>query len=548
MDSVHDPPLRVMALHALVYCERLFYLEEVEEIRVADARVWAGRALHEELDEADELVQLTLESEVLGIKGKLDAVRTRDGATYPIEHKRGRSAKDDNGKPTAWQTDRIQLAAYALLLEEHLGRAIPEGRIRYHADRQTLRVPIDEALRASVAAAVQRARVLTIATSRPPVTTHEGRCAACSLAPVCLPEEARLAERLEEDADSRPRAKRLFPADTEARSLHLLSPRARLGRSGEAFELRQPDQRPEVIGVREVSDVVVHGYAQLSTQALKQCAVSGIPVHYLNGTGGHVGTFSAPAGGVQRRIRQFGALAEDATRLRLAKALVSAKVELQLRHLLRASRKDEDARRQIEGCLVGIRAALSAVSRAPSSESLLGLEGSAARSYFSAIARLITVPELVPDGRSRRPPADPFNALLSLGYGLLYRDALSAILRVGLDPAFSFYHRPRTAAYPLALDLMELFRVPMVDMLVLGMVNRRAFSDDAFVRTKAQVWMSDSGRRSFLEMYEGRKEEEYRHPVIGYSLSYARLMELEVRLLEKEWSNEPGLFARMRIR
>jgi CRISPR-associated protein Cas1 len=365
-----------------------------------------------------------------------------------------------------------------------------------------------------------------------------------------LPEEARLAERLEADCVDRPRrAKRLFPPDTESRSLHLVSPRARLGRSGEAFELRQPDEKPQIIGLRSVSDVVVHGYAQLSTQALKQCASSGIPVHYLNATGGHVGTFSAATGGVQRRIRQFRALGDDATRLRLAKSLVSAKVELQLRHVLRASRKSEELRRRVEGCLVGIRATLSSISRASTLESLLGHEGSAARSYFSAMTHLVAIPEFVPDGRSRRPPADPFNALLSFGYGLLYRDVLSTTLRVGLDPAFGFYHQPRTAAYPLVLDLMELFRVPMVDMLVLGMVNRNSFdADDDFVKTKGQVWLADEGRRSFLEMYECRKEEEYRHPVIGYSLSYARLLELEVRLLEKEWSDEPGLFARMRIR
>ena len=94
MQVLQESPIRVMALHALVYCERLFYLEEVEEIRVADARVWAGRTLHEELDEHGDLIEITLESEALGIKGKIDAVRTRDGATFPIEHKRGRSARE----------------------------------------------------------------------------------------------------------------------------------------------------------------------------------------------------------------------------------------------------------------------------------------------------------------------------------------------------------------------------------------------------------------------------------------------------------------------
>jgi CRISPR-associated protein Cas1 len=156
---------------------------------------------------------------------------------------------------------------------------------------------------------------------------------------------------------------------------------------------------------------------------------------------------------------------------------------------------------------------------------------------------------MAPSGRSRRPPKDRFNALLSFGYGLLHRDMMSAIVRVGLEPSFGVLHQPRSAAYPLVLDLMELFRVPVVDMAVLGAVNRRSFDPaEDFEVTKAKVWLSEVGRKKMIEVYERRKNEEYRHDVVDYSLSYARMMELEVRLLEKEWSGEPGLFARFRIR
>ena len=133
-----EPTIRVMALHALAYCERLFYLEEVEEIRVADAAVYAGRRLHEELaaDEG-ELVSLVLESDTLGIRGKVDCLRRRDGRLIPYEHKRGRSAKGDDG-PQAWPSDRLQVCAYTLLLEEHTGTPIEEARIRYHANNTTV--------------------------------------------------------------------------------------------------------------------------------------------------------------------------------------------------------------------------------------------------------------------------------------------------------------------------------------------------------------------------------------------------------------------------
>lgn len=187
-----------------------------------------------------------------------------------------------------------------------------------------------------------------------------------------------------------------------------------------------------------------------------------------------------------------------------------------------------------------------------SREELMGQEGLAARSYFGSLASLV-LPEagedMRPSGRSRRPPRDRFNALLSFGYGLLYKDVQSAILRVGLEPSFGLLHQPRSAAFPLTLDLVELFRVPVVDMAVLGAVNRRSFDpQEDFQVTEKQVWLSETGRKKMIEIHERRKHEEYRHDLLKFSLSYARMMELEVRLLEKEWSGEPGLFATFRIR
>src|SRR5215470_14450219 len=119
LDS-HDPPVRVMALHALAYCPRLFYLEEVEEIRVADERVFAGRQLHAalEADEEGESVSLDLNSPALGLYGKVDCIRRRDGAIIPYEHKRGQPRRGSDNAPAPWQSDRLQLIAYAVLLEE----------------------------------------------------------------------------------------------------------------------------------------------------------------------------------------------------------------------------------------------------------------------------------------------------------------------------------------------------------------------------------------------------------------------------------------------
>lgn len=547
--ETEEPTVRVMALHALVYCQRLFYLEEVEEVRIADAAVYAGRTLHEELDEDGDITTLTIESRTLGMRGKLDALRRRDGSLFPVEHKRGRSRKSPGRPAEAWDTDRVQVVAYAMLLEEHAGEKITEGRIRYHRDKTTVRVAIGSTERAEVRDLVDRARRLARWTERPPITSQEGRCVRCSLAPACLPEEARLARAHGTDG---PQPIRLYPADQERRSVHVLTHGARVGRSDDMLVVGEREAAQTRVSPREVSDLVIHGHGQITTQALRLCADQEVPVHFVTASGAYLGSFHGPSGGVQRRIRQYRGLSDDALAFELARRLVGAKIEMQLRHLLRGSRKSGELRERTEDPLDVLRQSLRALSRAETREALMGHEGLAARAYFAGLNALVIeeLPDTMrPSGRSRRPPKDRFNALLSFGYGLLYKDVQSAILRVGLEPSFGVLHQPRSAAFPLALDLVELFRVAVVDMAVLGAVNRRTFDPDAdFAVSPHQVWLSDTGRAKLIEAYERRKHEEYRHERLGFALSYARMMELEVRLLEKEWSGEPGLFATFRIR
>ena len=221
----HFSPIRVMALHALAYCERLFYLEEVEEIRVADAAVYAGRALHEDLkpadDEAGEWSEHEMTSEALGIMGKVDVFRRRDGVIIPYEHKRGRPRRVGK-KAEAWPADAVQVAAYALLLEEETGEPIPEGRVRYHAENATVRVPLDDAARSLVLKSIERARLLRQSSDRPPVASNDRLCLKCSLSPVCLPEEERAA------ADPAWEPIRLFPPDRELKTIHVTSPGAKV--------------------------------------------------------------------------------------------------------------------------------------------------------------------------------------------------------------------------------------------------------------------------------------------------------------------------------
>ncbi|MCR9294409.1 MAG: type I-MYXAN CRISPR-associated endonuclease Cas1 [bacterium] len=549
MHCSSNTPTRVMALHALKYCERLFYLEEVEEIRVADGRVYAGRRLHEEVadeDTTNERRSIELESEEWGIFGKADAVRRRDGRWIAYEHKRGRSNQAEDGSPLAWESDRIQAIAYAVLLEEHLREAVPEARVRYHANNKTARVTIDEQARQDLRAAILRAQTLRNGNLRPPVTDDECKCPNCSLAPVCLPEEERLA--LSSNEASPP--PRIFPQHRDRQTIHVTTPKSRIGRSGMSLTVNS-EHKAEKIGIEQIDCVLIHGYAQISTQAIQLCSSRDVPIFWLT-SGGRFLTATCNAGRVKQRIRQYESLTDLSMRLRLAKRLIHAKIETQLKFILRATRGAAEKRDACQTAIRNIRSALAAVGNVESNESLLGYEGQAAKAYFSALPQILgkrVDNRLKPTGRSRRPPKDAFNAALSYGYSLVQALVLRSVLAVGLEPAFGFYHQPRSAASPLVLDLMELFRTPLWEMPLIGSLNRGAWNlESDFDTAHDHVWLSPEGRKKAIEIFEARIKESYKHPFNGHSMEYARIVELEVRLLEKEWSGITGVFAQMRLR
>lgn len=539
-----EPPIRVMALHALLYCERLFYFEEVEELRVADHAVYAGRRLHDDVtsldDETPERRSCEVGSEAWGIFGKIDALRRRDGAWVVYEHKRGRCRRGASNEPLAWPSDRVQATAYAALAEELLGEPVTQARIRYHADHVTAFVTVDEVARVELREAIARARELRRSLVRPPVTENENLCKRCSLAPVCLPEEERLSEQ----------APTLFPSNRERQTVHVISPKAHVGRSGKTLVVTTEESK-EKVPIEHIDAVVVHGFGQMTTQAIHLCAQHGVSVQWLTAGGKFAAGTSASPGRVQQRIRQFLALVNEATRLRLAKALVRAKIETQLRYLLRATRGDKALRESCHKDVELIRETLRKIGDVEAITSLLGLEGIAAKAYFASLPKLLgpqTPAELVPTGRSKHPPRDCFNCLLSFGYALIQTVVQRSILAVGLEPALGFYHQPRTAAPPLVLDLMELFRTSLWEMPLIGSVNRGQWSAADFDVTRDHVWLASGGRMKVLQLFEQRLEESYQHPHTGQSLTYSRMVELEVRLLEKEWSGCPGLFAQWRLR
>jgi CRISPR-associated protein Cas1 len=213
---------------------------------------------------------------------------------------------------------------------------------------------------------------------------------------------------------------------------------------------------------------------------------------------------------------------------------VRAKLTNQRTLLMRSLRGDGD-RGSDEPAARGLAELLVRLDGAGSVETVLGLEGQGAALYFGEFGRFL---RRQPPGRgfdfasrTRRPPKDPVNALLSFAYALLTKDCFSAVCAVGFDPYKGFFHSNRHGKPSLALDLMEEFRPVIADSVVLTLVNNEMLTPADFLAWRDACHLTDAGRRAFFQAYEQRKATVVTHPVYGYRMSYSRMLEVQARML-----------------
>ncbi len=253
------------------------------------------------------------------------------------------------------------------------------------------------------------------------------------------------------------------------------------------------------------------------------------PIAWLTRYGRFLGITSGLAGkNIELRRRQF--LAAEHEALRYARAFIVAKIRNQ-RTLLR-----RNSRWEIGRTLEALAEASRRANTAESIATLRGIEGYAARTYFAAFPAMLRrdLPFEAADlfrGRNRRPPRDPINALLSFGYAILTKDLAVQAQLVGFDPYYGFFHQPRFGRPALALDIAEEFRPLVVDSVVITVLNTGELTPAHIRRIGAGIALTDDGRRTFLQAYERRLEQEVRHPTFNYRLSYRRLFDLQLRFL-----------------
>lgn len=482
-----------------------------------------------------------LASERLGLVAVIDVVETEGGVTTPVEFKHGKVPEQG-----VWEPERVQLCVHALLLREH-GYRCDEGMIYFVEARRRVSVPVDDELVRHTMLLLGEARSLAASGAIPAPLVDSPKCPRCSLVGICLPDEVNeLAHRTPPDTQAR----RLIPARDDAKPFHVVEQGAKVGKSGERLVVEAVDGRGDrkkvEVRLLNVSQLCLFGNVQLSAQALRLLARQSIPIcHFSYG-----GWFDAVTTGmghrnVDLRIAQFRAAQSPAASLRIARRIVEAKIRNQ-RTLLR---RNHGASPEIALRAMTRLAAQS--RRASGLESLLGIEGAAARAYFGEFTGMLKTDQPSTfhlDGRSRRPARDPVNAMLSFVYALLVKDLHVQILSVGLDPMLGFYHQPRYGRPALALDLAEEFRPIVADSVVLSAINNDEVRPSDFIVRGDSATMTDRGRRRIIAAFERRVETEIRHPRLGYSVSYRRIFEVQTRLLSRHLLGELSTYHPFRTR
>ena len=552
-------------VNEFVYCPRLFFYEWVEGLFQESADTVEGKLQHKRVDKggkplpspgqlAEETLEtraVTLSSDRLRVIAKMDLLEVEGGCVTPVDYKHGKPYEVD-GALQIWPADRAQLAVQAMVLREN-GYRVEEGVIFYSATRQRVRVPLTQDVIDETEAAIRDAWALAEAGRIPLPLDDSPKCPGCSLNSICLPgETTKLRNAAEEEATGQlalfeemvvPRkpplkeTRRLIAPRADLRPVYLNTQGLRVGRSGEVLQVKEKDTLRQEIRPIEISQLNLMGNIQVTTQVTQLLCESGIPVCYFSQGGWFYGiTTGMATKNVFLRQAQFRLATEPWFCLKLARRLVGGKIRNQRTMLLRNHIEPPEI------CLRGMIGMAARADAADSVEELLGIEGNAARLYFGAFDGMLKAgdkaetPEgfrLDFEGRNRRPPRDPVNALLSLGYSMLTKDLTIACYSVGFDPMMGYYHQPRFGRPALALDLMEPFRPLIVDSAVINAINTRMVTAADFMRSGDAVALTPGGRKSFYHAYELRMDTLVTHPLFGYRISYRRVLEVQARLLSR---------------
>ena len=569
-----QPRMGVRNLHNFIYCPRLFYFQWVENIFQENADTVAGSHVHRNVDapsklddpkelglpEGAKLRSLRLESESLGLIGVVDIVEGGPDGAEIIDYKRGSARRGAEGERVAKEPDAMQVAAHALLLREHGVNAV-RGAVYYAADKRRVPVEFSEELFSKVRKAIDDARAVAASGKCPPPLKNDARCLYCSAYPICLPNESlwwskrrkpadadgqiqfgfiaqsedavrsQILAALDfaaESTDKEPTLQPPRPGGDDGEVLVVQTPGAQIGQRGDELLVSVKGEDVRKLPGQQVRAIYCYGAVQITAQAVSTCLELGIDVSYFSPAGRFLGMLGGlPASGVDARRGQYRLFEMPGVRLQLAREVIRAKIHNQRVMLMR----NGDVPDRVTSLMASFR---DSTESARDLTALLGVEGSAAALYFEQFESMLKQRDdwkFDWRGRNRRPPRDPVNALLSLGYSMLAKELTGVCYSVGLDPFLGFMHQPRYGRPALALDLMEEFRPLIADSVAISLINRSELGPEDFIKSANGMFLTDKGRRPFWEGWFRRLDTEVSHPEFSYKMAYRRMLEVQARQL-----------------
>ena len=316
---------------------------------------------------------------------------------------------------------------------------------------------------------------------------------------------------------------------------YVRSHRAKIGLRNRCLLISSPEGRQK-IPLEAIDSVVMLGGGQITSQAMDLCMRRGVRVAALRRSGAIRFVIGGPtSGNVHLRMALYKAVADTGKSLALSKAIVAAKLQ-NSRHVV--SRWARDARdgagaRELSDRAFHIRERVSRLPSVATADHVRGIEGDAARIYFRALHRALSASDLPFTARTRRPPRDPVNALLSFCYSLLVTELIGAVQSVGLDSQMGFFHRPRSGRPSLALDLAEEMRA-FTDRFVVSLIRRRQVNPSCFEQVPGgAVYLTDKGRAALLSLWESHKKIDIAHTVLQKRVGRWALPNIQATLLAR---------------
>ncbi len=322
-------------------------------------------------------------------------------------------------------------------------------------------------------------------------------------------------------------------------TLFILTPNTYVSLDGENVVLKQEGKERMRRPLHYLDGIVCFGYFGVSPALMAKCASEGIALSFHSVSGRLLARVTGPQrGNVLLRKKQVYASDDVRQSLPIARACIASKI-YNARWVLERATRDHALRLDVEKIKrvsAGLQQASKEALQCPDADLLRGLEGNAASAYFSVLDDLILQQKesFFFAQRSRRPPMDAVNALLSFCYAMLANDVASALETVGLDPYVGFFHTDRSGRASLALDLMEELRAPMVDRFVLSLINRKMIAPEGFEQTEnGAVLMDDDTRRQVIKQWQLRKQSEILHPFLKEKVDWGMIPYAQALLLSR---------------